>query len=344
LILASCRWFSASGFLPHETDIPMTSTSASQPRRHSSGELPFDLVILDLDGTILRHDGTVSAAVAAAIADVQAAGIPVTIATGRILDYVRDRSVELGISTPVVTTQGAVIGDPVSGRLLREWTIAHDAARMLAAWADERRQPAAFFFNDDAGHTHIVQNLPPPDDNEHDYDYIMGSPRTLVGPLLPALEARTRGNGDLHEPVKFLVVSDVRTEAGLAATLQERFGPTVTVIRTHPLLVEVTAPGVDKGSGVLHLCGLLGVAPARVLAVGDNDNDITMFRATGTAVAVANGSQPARDAAHWVAPSMDEDGVAVALRALVHHDGSATARLLRSPRQDSQPRQGAQPR
>ncbi|HMN28867.1 MAG TPA: HAD hydrolase family protein, partial [Caldilineaceae bacterium] len=105
--------------------------------------LPFDLVILDLDGTILdlyRAEG-ISPAVRAAVAAVQAAGIPVTIGTGRTLDYIRQYlSAPLDLRTPAVTTQGAIIGDPQTGEILREVTIPLAAARRVAAWVEAERQ------------------------------------------------------------------------------------------------------------------------------------------------------------------------------------------------------------
>src|SRR4051812_14219743 len=122
--------------------------------------LPFDLVILDLDGTILdlyRH-APISAAVMDAIAAVQAAGIPVTIATGRTLDYVRQHITHLELTTPVVTTQGAVIGDPMTGQIIKETTIPLDLAPQAVAWIDSQPYVAALYFNDDSGHIHIYQN------------------------------------------------------------------------------------------------------------------------------------------------------------------------------------------
>src|SRR5687767_4239038 len=96
---------------------------------------PFDLVVLDLDGTILdlyRH-APISEVVRSTIAAVQAAGIPVTIATGRTLDYVREHITDLGLTTPVVTTQGAVVGDPVTGKILNEAVIPLPLARQAVA-------------------------------------------------------------------------------------------------------------------------------------------------------------------------------------------------------------------
>ncbi len=222
-----------------------------------SGRRPYDLVILDLDGTILnpyRHSG-ISAVVVETIRAVQASGVPVTIATGRTLDFVVEHLVPLGIATPVVTTQGSVLGDPVSGRILREWRLPLADARALAQWADETARVSAFFFTDEAGHIHICQNIDP-GRNEF-YDHVMGSPREIVGSLGALLTARGE-----HAPVKYMLVSDVADEADMPAQMQAHFGPGITMSRTHPLLVEATAAGVDKGEGVRHLLALLDIDPA----------------------------------------------------------------------------------
>ena len=86
---------------------------------HTGIMRPFALVILDLDGTILNQykRAPISPAVQAAIAAVQAAGVPLTIGTGRTLDYLHHQFPgELNLAYPAVTTQGAVIGEPATGR------------------------------------------------------------------------------------------------------------------------------------------------------------------------------------------------------------------------------------
>jgi hypothetical protein len=59
---------------------------------------------------------------------------------------------------------------------------------------------------------------------------------------------------------------------------------------------------------------MLGVAPERVMAVGDSENDIPMLRAAGFAVAMGNATPALKAVADWIAPSLDEEGAAVALR------------------------------
>ena len=278
----------------------------------NSQRRPYDLVILDLDGTILnpyRHSG-ISPVVAETIRAVQASGVPVTIATGRTLDFVVEHLSPLGIVAPVVTTQGSVLGDPVSGRILREWRLPPAETQALAQWADETGRISAFFFTDAKGHIHICQNTDP-GRNEF-YDHVMGSPREIVGPLSALIRARGE-----HAPVKYMLVSDVADEADLPGELQAHFGPGISLSRTHPLLVEATAAGVDKGEGVRHLLALLNVDPARVLAIGDNENDAPMLRLVGMPVAMGNATASVKALATWIAPSIDDEGAAVAMRRFV---------------------------
>jgi Cof subfamily protein (haloacid dehalogenase superfamily) len=276
---------------------------------------PFDLVILDLDGTVLDlyRSEQISPAVQAAIDAVQQAGIPVTVATGRTLDYVRTHVVgPLGLQRPVVTAQGAVVGDPLSGKVLRAATLSLVTARRVAAWVEEERHTTAFYLQGAEG-VRVYQNFAAADaDHCAFHDHVFGEPRTLLPSFLPLLAA-----ADAPAPLKFIIDNDPTTGPDLEPVLRERFGAELSITRTHPRLVEGTAPGVDKGQGVLALCRLLQVNPLRVLAIGDSDNDIPMLKVVGYGVAMGNATPGVKAVARWTAPPIHEDGVAVALDRLI---------------------------
>ena len=282
---------------------------------------PFDLIILDLDGTILDlyHADRISPAVQATVAAVQAAGIPVTIGTGRTLDYTREHLTgQLDLQTPAITTQGAVIGNPATGQVLHEVAMPLGAARRAAAWIEQQRQTAVFYFNEwdsetQAGRIRLYQNYFADDPAEMAFHaHVFGRPRIPLPSFLPKLDAP-----DAHPPLKFIIDNDMAHGVDLAPILRDEFGDELYITRTHPRLVEGTARGVDKGMGVRTLCALLGIEPGRVLAIGDNDNDIPMLEAVGFGVAMGNATPGVRAVARWVAPSIDEDGAAVALQRLV---------------------------
>lgn len=275
---------------------------------------PYDLVVLDLDGTILEKEfeGGYSPRVRQAIAAVQAAGVPVTIATGRTLDFVRSQTPLLGITTPVVTTQGAVVGDPVSGEIFYEADMPLDVARSVAKWADETGRVTIFYFSNRDGTTTLYQNRE--EWQPEVYDHWFGTPRRIQPNLSELLAASD------HPPLKFISVNDFSAEPDLTPILQERFGPTMQMTRTHALLIEGTAAGVDKGSGLLHLLERLQIGPERVLAVGDNENDIPMLKLAGMGVAMGQATEKVKAAAQWIAPSIFEDGAAVAMEKFVIGD------------------------
>lgn len=293
----------------HPAPVPSTSSAPT----NTGNSRPFDLVILDLDGTILDlyHHAPISPKVAATIAAVQAAGIPVTIATGRTLDYVREHIVHLGITTPVVTTQGAVVGDPTTGHILSEATIPLDLARKAAAWLDTQPYTTALYFNNDDGRIEIYQNRE--GDDIPFLDHVIGFPRSIRAPFTDIVAPQ-----GARAPLKFIVVEDFeRFGVDVVAELKTLFDDTLTITRTHPRLVEGTAKGIDKGLGVRHLCELLNITPDRVLAIGDSDNDIPMLQTVGFGVAMGNSTPGVVAAANFMAPSVQEDGVAIALQELI---------------------------
>lgn len=281
----------------------------------------IELVVLDMDGTIYgkQFPGGFSARVLRALAAVQESGTQVTVATGRIFDFVRDVAPALGITLPVITAQGAIVGDPVSGEVLYEALIPLEAARTVAAWADGEERTTVFYLNVPGGRTRLVQRgfSAANGSGGHEgwdsktYDHWFGSPRERHASLAEALLASG------VRPLKFITVNDHLNETDLTPKLQARFGSAVQMSRSHQLLVEGTAPAANKGHGLLFLAQRLGIDPARVLAIGDNENDIPMLRAAGVAVCMGQATAVVRAEADWVAPTLDEDGAAVALERFV---------------------------
>ncbi len=281
----------------------------------------IELVVLDMDGTIYgrQFQGGISPRVRRAIAAVQETGTPVTIATGRIFDFVRSVAPELGITLPVITAQGAVIGDPVSGEVLREALIEQEAARSVAAWADGEERTTVFYLNGAGGRTRLVQSATVTEKgrcgwerwDSATYDHWFGSPREMHESLLDVV------SDPASRMLKFITINDHAREPDQTAALQRRFGDGVHMSRSHQYLVEGTAPEANKGHGLLWVTERLGIDPERVLAIGDNENDIPMLRAAGLAVCMGQATAVVQAEADWVAPTLEEDGAAVALERFV---------------------------
>jgi Cof subfamily protein (haloacid dehalogenase superfamily) len=259
------------------------------------------LVATDLDGTLLRSDGSVSDRTVAALHAVADAGVAVVFVTGRPWRYLGDVLERTGVGGRVICGNGALVWDseraePVLVRgfdpeVLRAVLSRIRTALPNALFAAEQVQGMAHEvgFNPriTAGHTRLVV-----------LDDVIGEPvlKLLVRVSLGA------DLDDLRSRVDTAVAGDA--EVTFSSTYSEA-------------LLELSAAGVDKGTALARHAGGLGIDVGRVLAVGDMPNDIPMLRWAGVGVAVAGAHPDVVAAADRTTAGNDEDGVALLLEELL---------------------------
>ena len=261
------------------------------------------LAAFDLDGTLVGHDLKISPRMKAAVARAQAQGVIVTIATGRGPSPTDQFAAELNLTAPLVCFQGGIIYDHRTRAILHETRLDPEAVPIIVRLSQERGWNLQFESPD---------MIYLPRESNH--------PEELLAGLLAVANWKRVDNflTDLPEtPHKFILsVHDRAERDALAAELRASFDETIariTVVPSHPILVEGLPHGMNKSVGLAWLAGHLGIRRAEVLAVGDNDNDAEMLEWAGVGVAMGNSSPAALAAADWVAPSVDDDGAAVAL-------------------------------
>jgi Cof subfamily protein (haloacid dehalogenase superfamily) len=234
------------------------------------------LVASDVDGTLLDHHGRLPAGRAAAVRRLGASGVPLVLATGKLWTSVRALIDELELAGPHVACNGSIVFDG-EGRILDRTLLDTDVADEVTDVLRARGVVHAVYLADGT----IVTDRTDP---AHDVLPLLGEPRPTVG-------AR-EGRG----VVKVLAILPADAEGdlrGLAADVAR-------VQRTGPRFLEWNARTADKATGLATVAGLLDVALADVLAVGDAENDVPMLRAAGIGVAVADASPAARAAADRV--------------------------------------------
>lgn len=265
----------------------------------------LSLVALDLDGTVMCPYGKapLSQRCLRAVERLQAAGLPVTFVTGRTEDYALPIADRFAITTPLVTYNGGRLYSPTERRTLYQAAISEARSGDLMDWLDGRSEVVAVYWGSPEG-LRLVQNRCSGDPATD--DYLFGTPRAIVGSLVSDRSAD-------HSLSKVIVVTREPIEHEVAVL----FGDDVQAVRTHPDLFEILPAGVSKGSGVLRLCHLLGVPPARVLAIGDQENDISSFQAVGYSIAMGDAPDAVKAAANWTTADFDQEGCAQALEGLL---------------------------
>jgi Cof subfamily protein (haloacid dehalogenase superfamily) len=257
------------------------------------------LVAIDLDGTLLRSDGSVSSRTRAALAATRQAGIEVAIVTARSPRSVRTIAADLGLSGLAICANGATVYDLDTDEIVHHQPLAVETAHRLVrglrervpgiafAWEMERRfgsEPAYEAQRDPEGWARPDDSYPPCDALE------WVEPITKLLARLP--------DTDLNA-----VLDEARALCG-----SEAAGDT---------FVEVMAAGVSKQAALAQLAEQLGLGPADVISFGDQLADAGMLRWAGRGVAVANATPFALEAADEVTASNDDDGVALVLEQLL---------------------------
>ena len=256
--------------------------------------MSIELVVFDLDGTLIdpHREAPIRPRVLEAI---RACPIETTLATGRTFPFAAPVARTLQISNYLITSQGAVVAHSDSGEVLCSQTVPEASQPEILQWCRDQHRVIAVY--EQLGQElRIWQNFEKEEPSV--YDHLFGKERQLSD--LPTLDGSI---------LKFIVMN----EPELPPEERTRFEPEVVLTRTHHRLVEGTAAGVNKGAGLKLMLEALRVDPQRVLVVGDNDNDVPMFRVAGHSVAMGNAPDSVKAEADWVAPSIEEDGAAVAL-------------------------------
>jgi HAD superfamily hydrolase (TIGR01484 family) len=259
------------------------------------------VVATDLDGTLLRSDGTVSARTVAALELARSSGARVVVVTARPPRHVTRVLGAAGWSDALaVCSNGAVIYDVHDQRVVSDSRIAEASAVALAADFADRMPEVAWAV-------------------ETGFELVSGPGWGYTFAGDEAHHVRLDQLADLwtHPLVKVLGWSGERTADELLGVVRALGLPDIEPTHSGgPGIIELSAGGTTKAGALAGLCRGWGVAAADVAAFGDMPNDVPMLRWSGRSWAVDNAHEEARVAAGQATASNDDDGVALVLESL----------------------------
>jgi Cof subfamily protein (haloacid dehalogenase superfamily) len=252
------------------------------------------LVATDLDGTLVRSDGTVSPYTADVLAALDDRGVHVVFVTGRPLRWARDVFSYVGSHGLAIVSNGALVWDVAGDRPWLERPMAPEVSLEVARELREAIPGIRFAVETVTGWAMEPAYL------RHRSDDRGFLPRQQL-PLeelvdAPVLKLLARG-GDLG--------ADELMAAAVAVV-----GDRVNVTHSSFPLLEISALEVTKASTLALIAEKLDVSAADVVAFGDMPNDLPMLIWAGTSFAMADAHPTVVECATHVAPGHDEDGVA----------------------------------
>jgi Cof subfamily protein (haloacid dehalogenase superfamily) len=268
--------------------------------------MPYQLIALDVDGTLLDSAHHLRPRVIAVVRAASAAGFAITLATGKLLPSIEPLLEALGIGGPQITLNGAATITRETRDVLRFCPLAEERRREVLTTV-RAADPDVLI-------SHFTQDTIYMD-RAHPLIGIFAEygegPPVLVPDLLAS---------DLPPAAKILLSGPPARLARLRALVTPRFAGRISVTTTTPDFLEFFALDAGKGLALAALRAELGLPRASVIAIGDGENDLPLLREAGLGVAMANGAEVTRAAAHYVTASHDEDGVAVFLERLLRGD------------------------
>jgi Cof subfamily protein (haloacid dehalogenase superfamily) len=266
--------------------------------------MPYRLLALDLDGTLLRHDQRVDGRDIAAISELQAAGVTVTIVTGRLHSGATAAARACAIEGAIACVEGSHLVELASGETLVHHGMSDDVAALVRG-AFTRHGLTSFVF--DAGGVH------------HDHD---GAPYAkYVSTWSPNLRVVEQDVVWQTVPLAAVAVGDEPAIAAAHAALRghadQLFSVSFAVNAVpgkHALLVRIAGP--TKGTALAELCRRAGCSLAEAVAVGDWVNDVPMFEVAGRSFVMGNAPDAvcAKATDLLVQPAGSGGGIAEAIR------------------------------
>ncbi len=267
--------------------------------------LRFQLVALDMDGTLLTDDLRLTERTAGAIRAGLARGVRFVLATGRPYRSARPFALDLGLDVPLVCYNGAVVREAVSGRFHAERPIPPEVAAEVAEFLVGRGCHMKMYAGD-------LLYVAEPTEETRWFSEHYGIPYEAVG----SLAAYLRGPGG-PAPSMLVTHADPSAVAGLVDELERLSAGRVACHRPTPWGIDIVRAGTSKGAAVRDLAAAWGIPRQAVLAAGNAGNDVDLLAWAGWGVAVANATPELLALADWVAPDNNHDGVAEALEQFV---------------------------
>lgn len=260
---------------------------------------PYSLIATDLDGTILRSDGSISERTGKIVARLEGMGVTLVLVSARpprVLERIARRQ---GFKGLAICCNGAIVYDLGSREIVQHNPLSYEHAIQVAS-ALRNTLPGLSF----AWERGLEFGCEPRFAQLHSF----GAEEMLDQAELLALE---------DAPFTKLIVLDPDYKPDvLIDLLRGHAGPDVNLTHSGAPFIEISAKGVDKASALLRLAAELDVHPSRIIAFGDMPNDLPMLSVAGYSVAVANAHPSLLEHVDEVTLSNDRDGVAVVLERL----------------------------
>ncbi|WP_101875853.1 Cof-type HAD-IIB family hydrolase [Lachnoclostridium edouardi] len=260
--------------------------------------MDYQIIVLDLDGTLTNKDKIITPKTKEALMKAQKMGKKVVLASGRPTKGVSGLMEELELSKYggyILSYNGGMIINSSTGECVFSRLLLEEANKKIIGLAREHRVDILTY----QGKEIIVNN------KECPYAILESKINGMELKEVPFIENYV----DFPVP-KFIMMDDGDYLALVEPRVKAALGKNFSVYRSEPFFLEVLPKGIDKAQSLARLLEIIGLTKEQMIACGDGYNDLSMIQYAGLGVAMANGVLPVRNAADYITLSNNEDGIA----------------------------------
>lgn len=268
--------------------------------------MKYNMIVLDVDGTLLNSDHIITARMRATLLKVQQMGLNIVLASGRPTCGVLPLARELDLDKYngyILSYNGGQIMNVQTGGILYEKRINPE----MLPFIERKAKKSNFDIFTYGGDTLYTNNL----SNEHII-------REAELNTMRLTEVENFSEAITFSPYKCMIVSDDEDALiELENDWKKRLAGELDVFRSEKYFLEIVPPFIDKANTLSLLLEILGVAAEKVIAIGDGVCDVTMIQLAGYGIAMGNAQESVKACADYVTLTNDEDGVATAVEKVV---------------------------
>ena len=275
--------------------------------------MDYHMVVLDLDGTLTNSEKKVTERTKKALTDYMEHGGTVVLASGRPTYGIIPLARELHLDTSggyILSFNGGQIISCEKNEVIYQKELPSGVPKLLGEKAKEHDVGILTYEGD-----HIVTETP---------ENIYAQKESFINKM--PIQKIEDFSSYVNFPVtKCLMVADGDYLARVEEQLKMELGSRYSILRSEPYFLEIMPEGIDKAQSLERLLAHVGIERKEMAAFGDGFNDRSMLVYAGLGVAMGNAQEPVKEAADYIAPTNDEDGVAWVIEHMIMQEEASAS-------------------
>lgn len=275
----------------------------------------YKLVCIDMDGTLLNSKKKVSSYNRQIIKRAHALGVHIVITTGRIYENAAYFSKLIGVKSPVIASNGAIIKDKDESKIIYKKGLDFKAIKTIIKVCSAHKVKANFNTHDSVICSSrllnvlmkrlFLKSMSISRSGKLDIKYVSKDTE-----LLKVVEE------NYDDIIKCEIIDkSAKKIMVLKEALKKLQG--IEVVSSSRYNIEITSKYVSKGRAVEALAKYYGINREEIISIGDSENDLSMIEYAGFGVAMGNAQKLIKDKADYITDTNDKDGVGKAIKKFI---------------------------